>query len=238
MALQGNLKDMSVADIIQHNCQDRKTAQVVLHNGDQNAALYFKDGHVVHATSDGIEGEEIIFQILAWNEGTFNLESGIEAPSESITRSWTGLLMEGARLLDESELEQPEKMEVNPMAQKMDEVLKELSGEVAGYMASVVVGMDGLSIAEHTKTAKIHPETTSAQMAMLLKLVDTSTSKLGAGSLEDDLLTTENAHVLMCYLPKKEYFLGIAVDRKNGNLGNLRLMSKLYTDRIVKAMPS
>lgn len=51
MAMQGNLHVMTVADLIQHNCQDRKTARIVIeHNGDQGL-LFFRDGAVVHAAA-------------------------------------------------------------------------------------------------------------------------------------------------------------------------------------------
>lgn len=237
MSMQGSLEDMSVADLIQHNCQDRKTAQILIRSNGQEALLFFKDGHVVHAALNGHEGEEVIFQILAWNEGVFNLETGIESPAETITRSWSSLLLEGTHRLDESQINQIQTTEVAQMAQKINDILKELSGEVSGYLASVVVGMDGLSVADHMKSAKTTAETISAQMALLFKLVDTSTGKMNAGAVEDNLLTTDSAHLLTRFLPGKAYFLGIAVDRKTGNLGNLRLMSKLYADRIAKAMP-
>lgn len=123
------------------------------------------------------------------------------------------------------------------MAQKLNDILKELSEEISGYYASTVVGMDGLSLADHSKSAKSNAETTSAQLALLFKLVDTSAGKMNAGTVEDNLLTTDNAYVLMRFLPGKSYFLGVAIDRKAGNLGNLRLMSKIYTDRIARAMP-
>ncbi len=237
MSMQGVLADMAVADLIQHNCQDRKTARAIIRNSDQEAAVFFRDGQVVHASLDGQQGEEVIFQLLAWKDGSFILETGIEAPAETVTRNWSGLLLEGARRLDEGELEQSEIMEVSQMAPKLNDILKELSGEVAGYLSSAVVGMDGLAIADHTKSVKSNPEATSAQLALLFKLVDTSTGKMNAGTVEDTLLTTDNAHVLMRFLPGKEYFLGVAIDRKGGNLGNLRLMSKLYADRVAKAMP-
>jgi predicted regulator of Ras-like GTPase activity (Roadblock/LC7/MglB family) len=237
MSMQGNLKDMAVADLIQHNCQDYKTAKMLIRNAGQEAALFFKEGQVVHAALNGHEGEDVIFQILAWSEGTFILETGIEVPAKTITRSWSSLLLEGARRLDEGQLEQTKLTEASQMAQKLNDILKELSGEVSGYLASVVVGMDGLSVADHTKSAKSNPETISAQLALLFKLVDTSTVKMNAGAVEDNLLTTDSAHVLMRFLPSKDYFLGVAIDRKSGNLGNLRLMSKLYADRIAKAMP-
>lgn len=237
MSMQGNLKDMTIADLIQHNCQDHKTAEILIENEDQEATLFFKNGRVVHASLNGHQGEEVIFQILAWNEGSFILETGIDAPVETITRSWSSLLLEGARRIDEDQLGKTEMMEVSQMAQKLNDILKELGGEVSGYLASAVVGMDGLNIADHSKSGKSNPEAIGAQLAVLFKLVDTSTGKMNAGALEDNLLTTDNAYVLTRYLPGKSYFLGVAVDRKSGNLGNLRLMSKLYTDRIAKAMP-
>lgn len=237
MSLQGNLKDMAIADLIQHNCQDHKTAEMLIENAGQEATLFFKEGRVTHASLNGQHGEEVVFQILAWNEGTFILETGSEAPVETITRSWPSLLLEGARRLDEGQLEQTKITEASQMAHKLNDILKELSGEVSGYIASAVVGMDGLSVADHTKSAKSNPETISAQLALLFKLVDTSTGKMNAGVVEDNLLSTDNAHILMRFLPGKDYFLGIAIDRKSGTLGNLRLMSKLYTDRVAKAMP-
>jgi hypothetical protein len=41
----------------------------------------------------------------------------------------------------------------------------------------------------------------------------------------------------MRYLPGKQYYVGVIADKKTGNLGNLRLISKLYCGRLAKAMP-
>ncbi len=244
MAMQGNLRDMAVADLVQHNCQDRKTAQLTIYNHEEEANLYFKDGTIAHASLGDIQGEEVVYQILSWVEGTFALETGVTPPTTSIQRSWSALLIEGARRLDEGgdlyrsqqAVEQSfSEPEVKQMAQ-LDDLLKKLGGEVNGFIAAAVVGMDGLSIAQQSK-GKVNPEAIGAQMTLLLKLVDTTTTKLNAGVVEDDLVTTENAYVLMRYLPEKHYFLGIAVDRKSGNLGNLRLMSKMYVGQVAKAMP-
>jgi predicted regulator of Ras-like GTPase activity (Roadblock/LC7/MglB family) len=121
------------------------------------------------------------------------------------------------------------------MSENLTDILSEMSTEITGYAASVVIGMDGLNIANHT-VADLNPDTISAQITLLFKLVDNTVEKLGAGVVEDDLLTTEEFYVLMRFLPKKQYFLGIAVNRKKGGLGNLRLFSKLYTERIAKAL--
>lgn len=99
--MQGSLKDMAVADLIQHNCQDRKTARLVIEHQGQEATIFFDGGAVLHATLGDIQGEEVVYRILDWQKGTFNLESDISAPERTITRGWAGLLLEGARRLDE-----------------------------------------------------------------------------------------------------------------------------------------
>ncbi len=243
MAMQGNLHDMAVADLIQHNCQDRKTAQLkIQHDGDQ-ALLYFKDGKVAHAVLGNQAGEEVVFYILSWEEGIFSLENDIEPPATSIRRSWPSLLLEGARRLDEAKAEHIQTQEqlyseeVNPMAQKLDEVLQGLANEVNGYMASAVVGTDGIGIAQDVRASKSDIDTINAQSALLVKLVDTSVTKLNGGDLEDNLLTTENAYVLMRFMEGKAYFLVVMADRRNASLGNLRLMSRIYSERASKAIP-
>lgn len=244
MAMQGNLHDMAVADLIQHNCQDRKTARLAIQHGSQNATLYFADGNVLHAVMDDTQGETVVYQILAWEDGRFMLEPGIAAPAVTITRSWTGLLMEGARQLDEGLLSlddghsvQSNNLEANKMAQKLDEVLKEFGQEVPGFLAANVVGMDGLAVAEHVSTNKINGDTISAQLALFIKLVDTSINKIGGGITQETLLTTASSYMLVRFLPERNFFLAVVVDRKTTNLGNLRLMSRLYADRLGRAMP-
>lgn len=243
MGMQGSLHDMAVANLIQHNCQERKTAQLSIRHDGQQAVLFFKDGNIVHAAMGKQTGDEVVYHVLGWEDGAFELATGAEPSTVTITRSWSSLLLEGARLLDENKLEtnllEPFptfQTEVNQMAQKLDEILKEMSNEVNGYAASIVAGMDGLNLAQHS-TVRADPDTISAQLTLLLKLVDTSAGKLDAGALEDELITTSQNYILMRFMPGKQYFLGIAVDRKSSNLGNLRLMSRIYTERISKAMP-
>lgn len=245
--MKGNLHDMGVADLIQHNCQDRKTVQVSVEHSGRQALLFFRDGDVVHAGLDGRSGEDVIYEILQWEDGTFETKNSVPPPAVTIRRTWSSLLLEGARRLDESPGRPPGsapegRLEDGPMPMNLEGILKEMGGEITGYLAAVVAGMDGINIASHAKSAKVDAEAMSAQMTLLFKLVDTSAAKLAeaqeqTAEVEDNLLTTEGALVLMRYLPGKQYYLGVIADRKAGNLGNLRLISKLYCDRLAKAMP-
>jgi predicted regulator of Ras-like GTPase activity (Roadblock/LC7/MglB family) len=245
--MKGDLRDMGIADLIQHNCQDRKTAQVSIAHSGRQAVLFFQDGDVVHAGLEDKAGEEVIYEILKWEDGTFEMENNVAPPARTIQKNWSSLLLEGARRLDENASNAPqsvteERMEVNPMATNLDGILKEMGGEITGYIASIIAGMDGLNIAAHSKGGKVDTEAISAQMTMLFKLVDTATAKLAEAqeqtvSVEDNLLNTEGAYVLMRYLPGKQYYVGVIADKKAGNLGNLRLISRVYSDRLAKAMP-
>jgi predicted regulator of Ras-like GTPase activity (Roadblock/LC7/MglB family) len=80
-------------------------------------------------------------------------------------------------------------------------------------------------------------EAISAQMTMLLKLVQTTSQKIRIGEIEDNLTSTDFAYVMMRFLPGRQYFLGLTVDRRTGNLGNMRLISKTYANRIAQMLP-
>jgi predicted regulator of Ras-like GTPase activity (Roadblock/LC7/MglB family) len=241
MGMQGNLHDMAIADLVQHTCTDRKTASLLIDRDGKQSILYFKDGQIVHATAGDQSGEEAVFEILRYEEGAFNLELGVEPPISTVTHSWTSLLIEGARRIDESQIDFGEaelffeqQVEGSSMGQKLDDVMKEMGNEVSGFVLGTVIGMDGMSAAFHS-SEKRDPDLVSAQMALLYKLVDTTISKLQFGLLQDYLGTTSNAHVLIRGIPKSEYFLCIIADRRS-SLGNMRMISKLYSDKISKML--
>jgi predicted regulator of Ras-like GTPase activity (Roadblock/LC7/MglB family) len=124
------------------------------------------------------------------------------------------------------------------MTQKaLDDIMKELSNEMHGFIAASVVGMDGFNIAQYSLFPKVSPENISAEMMLLLKLIETTVSKVKGGEVEDNLLTTSDEYLLLKFIPGNEYCLGVAVNRKAGNIGNLRLISKVYADRLAKAIP-
>lgn len=101
MGITGAIKEMAVADLIQHNCLERKKARLVLIYKHQQAELYFDKGRVVHAVLGDMAGIEVIYEVLAWEDGTFNLDANMDPPRISIEGTWASLLLEGARRLDE-----------------------------------------------------------------------------------------------------------------------------------------
>ena len=74
MGTQGSLHDMTVADLIQVNCQDHKTGKLSLNNGAMQGNLYFKNGNVIHAEMGQLQGEAAVYELLSWEEGLFKLD--------------------------------------------------------------------------------------------------------------------------------------------------------------------
>lgn len=233
---------MSIADLIQATCQDRKTARLIVRSGKKEANLYFGDGNLIHASLDGEHGEEVIYKILNWKDGSFEMQSGVKPPKVTIANSWSGILLEGARRIDEkkNEGENEPKAEVHDKEDhtmaKLDDVLKEMGNEITGYIGSMVVGMDGMNVAQHSRT-KVDLENISAQMTMLLRMTDELFVKLADAKLQDNVITAKEAYVVMKLTPNKQYYLAIIADRRTGNLGNIRLVCKIYTEKLAHLLP-
>jgi CheY-like chemotaxis protein/predicted regulator of Ras-like GTPase activity (Roadblock/LC7/MglB family) len=100
-ALEGNLQMMSLASIIQINCDERNQAQLILNYLGQHGTIFFKDGEMIHAESDGLTGDEAIYSLLGWENGSFQLKMGTEPRQRTISKPWSGLLLEGMRRIDE-----------------------------------------------------------------------------------------------------------------------------------------
>ncbi len=260
MGVKGNLKDISLTNLIQINCQSKVTGRLKLNNGIQQAHIYFSEGNIVHADLGNRLGEEAFNEILGWDVGQFELESGLSSKDHTITMHWSNLLLSGLHQLDESiaqeEEETTNELPIPPedigelfgfekssttvketdMVQSMQEILTDLGQEVPGFMVAAIVGVDGLGVVNHA-VGSIPVETINARMTLLFKLVNTSVSKMEAGDIEDFLLTTDKTYLLLRYLSDKNYFLSIVADRRKANLGNLRLYSRVFAGRLSKAMP-
>ncbi|RMI02425.1 MAG: DUF4388 domain-containing protein [Calditrichaeota bacterium] len=101
MALVGNLKDLKLANIIQINCIERNVAKVTVHSPEQDGAIYFSNGAIVHAEFGPYVGERAVHEMLGLGEGEFKVEAGVQAPMQTITQPWNSVVLEGLRLLDE-----------------------------------------------------------------------------------------------------------------------------------------
>jgi CheY-like chemotaxis protein len=100
----GSIEDMAVVDLLQTIEVSRKSGVARVTNGEKVCTFWFRDGQLVDALLDKLEGEEAIYRALVWNDGEFEVEFG---PVSSVQRTPTievstqALLMEGMRRVDE-----------------------------------------------------------------------------------------------------------------------------------------
>ncbi len=98
--LRGNLKSISLVDVIQLLHVNRKSGKLFVSEGRRAGVLYILGGEVVHAETPSAVGESAAFEILEWETGEFEFVVSANKPPTSIHRSVPDLLMESARTSD------------------------------------------------------------------------------------------------------------------------------------------
>ncbi len=93
---------MNVIDLVQSLEMGRKSCQISLTNEADRCEMFFSEGQVTHAQYGEITGDAAVFKVLRWTGGNFELNFDGKTTQQSTTLNTQGLLMEGLRLLDES----------------------------------------------------------------------------------------------------------------------------------------
>jgi CheY-like chemotaxis protein len=101
--VRGNLSQMNVIDLMQSLEMGRKSCQLTLTKDREKCEVFFVEGQVKHATYGSLVGDEAVFKVLRWTGGNFQLDFEGKTGQETTQLNTQGLLMEGLRLLDESQ---------------------------------------------------------------------------------------------------------------------------------------
>jgi predicted regulator of Ras-like GTPase activity (Roadblock/LC7/MglB family) len=144
MPLQGNLKEMSLANLIQINCQEKRSCRLTLTLGNQVGQVFFADGQVVHAALGNTTGEDAIYYMLAWDTGIFALDLEQPNPDVTIRKNWQQLLLEGMKRLP---TQQAAKKQVQ--AEAKPATTNELSQlkAIQGVTGAIIAAHDGIVLA-------------------------------------------------------------------------------------------
>jgi len=100
--LRGSLAQMNVLDLLQSLDMGHKTCALTLINNGDKCHLFFRDGQINHAAYAGMKGDDAVYKVLSWTGGNFEINFNGSSNEQTTTRSTQGLLLEGLRLLDES----------------------------------------------------------------------------------------------------------------------------------------
>ena len=111
--LRGDLSQVGLSSLLILIEMERKTGLLLLRapNGP-SAQVLVRDGKVVHARLDDADepvDAECIYYLLTWGAGEFEFVVCLVEGSDRVNVSTTYLLMEGARLMDESREPSPDR---------------------------------------------------------------------------------------------------------------------------------
>ena len=248
-AVKGTLRSMSLPSIVQVNCTERVQARLRVRRRGKEANLFFADGNIVHAEMDSMEGEEVVYELLGWEDGEFELEPGVPPPRQTITTGWSGLLLEGMRRLDEQEAtsedvvlpEIEREKEVIIMAPKkrserIAEALKELLEGSSDIEGGALVGIDGLVLSANVPVQGLDETLVGAAAAAVFGLSRRSVEQLGRGEFLQTLIQGEDGNIIVTVVDPQNVFVGITPS--NINLGMAFFEARQVAQKLAQILKS
>jgi len=99
--IRGRLSEMNLIDLFQSLEQGQKTCGLAVSSDAEECQMYFQDGQLHHAQLGSLEGDEAVYRVAGWQDGSFQIDFTARSGKKTTTRSTQSLLMEALRLLDE-----------------------------------------------------------------------------------------------------------------------------------------
>lgn len=101
MALTGQLSDMSLAELIEFFCNQRKTGRLKIDYPRGHSVFFIKEGELVDAKVGALSGAEAVYFSLTLPNAAFDFSPDVQATRRTIHNAWTQVVLEGLRRLDE-----------------------------------------------------------------------------------------------------------------------------------------
>ncbi|HEU0253388.1 MAG TPA: DUF4388 domain-containing protein [Pyrinomonadaceae bacterium] len=102
MALSGHLSDLSLSELIEFFCNQRKSGRLKVLYPNGAGYFYLQAGSVVDARIGVLHGIDAVFYALTLPNAEFEFSVDVEANNRTINQPWTQVVLEGLRRLDEN----------------------------------------------------------------------------------------------------------------------------------------
>lgn len=107
MALTGHLSDLSLSELIEFFCNQRKTGQLKVLYPDGYGYFYLQAGSVIDARIGVLRGIDAVYYALTLPNAKFEFGPATEGLERTINQPWTQVVLEGLRRLDEGVIPAP-----------------------------------------------------------------------------------------------------------------------------------
>jgi hypothetical protein len=102
MALTGHLSDLSLSELIEFFCNQRKSGRLKVLYPKGAGYFYLQAGSVVDARIGVLHGIDAVYYALTLPNAEFEFSADAEAGQRTINQPWTQVVLEGLRRLDEN----------------------------------------------------------------------------------------------------------------------------------------
>lgn len=102
MALTGHLSDLSLSELIEFFCNQRKSGRLKVLYPQGAGYFYLQSGSVVDARIGVLHGIDAVYYALTLPNAEFEFQVDAQPGNRTINQPWTQVVLEGLRRLDES----------------------------------------------------------------------------------------------------------------------------------------
>jgi hypothetical protein len=102
MALTGHLSDLSLSELIEFFCNQRKSGRLKVLYPQGAGYFYLQSGSVVDARIGVLHGIDAVYYALTLPNAEFEFSVDTQTGNRTINQPWTQVVLEGLRRLDEN----------------------------------------------------------------------------------------------------------------------------------------
>ena len=218
----GRISGITLFGLLQLLEVERKSGLVLVEASEREGRLYFDEGTFVHAHTRVLEGLDAAYEILGWPDPAVEIFYKRRARQRTVREPLQHILMEAARLLDESARSRGAVERPVDTAPQRDFDAERILAEVLtieGAIGAALVQATNGTILGHAAVGRDLDMTQAAKIAQDL-VQDALRLRDG---IEDIMITVDTQyHVLRLLGPAEDVFVHLVLDRERASLGMAR----------------
>ncbi len=207
----GAVSGMNLLDLLQVKGMARFTGRIVVERADKTGLLFFRDGEVIHAELDKLEGKAAFDAIVVWGGGSFRVEPKVTTTRQTLSDKLQFLLMDAVRLQDETAAGLQQQATMADAAHKgQGATMKERLAGVSGLVDAVVTNRQG----EMMQAMGAGADGLVAQGMYLVSTSERVGEGMGLGRFKGAVIQGDKAHLVVLEGPKNYLFAEVNGEAK------------------------
>lgn len=210
----GAVTGMTIPDLLQIKGVNRFTGRISIEHGRDIGQIFFRDGDIIHAELNGLEGRGAFDRIMRWVGGTFRTEPKITTTRQTITDGLQFLLLDALRLRDEAMAEPGGAEEMPEKQEQKGGTMTDRLSTVSGLMDAAITSRQGDIIQGVGENA----ETIAAQGMYLVMTSEKIGEGMGLGSFKGAVVQGGRSHIIVLEGPRNYLFAGVDGSAKSSSV--------------------